>query len=599
MLKVGQLATETDEGKAIIAKLDTANAHVRRSRKITDIQRDKAIYNNISRREDGTEDPRFKSSILPQYFRAYEIQAEHLPNTYPIREGASQVELSAISSIKDTIHEDSMLSSVYLDLIRNNFRTEGPGILELGFSADGNTIPVRSCQFANFYTDYDKDTLAYDAMDTNDLHAHWAAHKVPINRKQFEKMFPKFKGKVLAGDPVGITPASSTNETVNNTVIDDKDTIWTVWYYNDLDEEKVVIAGGNKRICDVVQGDAYPYRIKRRRLKKPVAFLPFVDFHYTMTGAEGICTPSQVGVVADIVRVDEDILTHGTDVVVKSVNPILAVFGGGEQGVKGSGKMREIFENAWKLQRLGKSEIVPLDEQARVDSIAPDPSIIGNLAAAQRLVYSQMAARTGFDPNLATQQEMKATVFIGKTKAEIQAINALYRLNRDKFNMMEERLIALAAHYWAKDEREVNIVVNEDRGQEHAMSISTLLPTLKEWDGRFETDVDLKMPLSTGEKENALGVLTAEKTRIFWNVNWTSVDQIMTEIDALVGRARLAGLEDYFKKSRLLEEAKSVEMTRNPEQVGEADDTARLMEGGDVPKDVREELSPNTALAQE
>lgn len=582
-----------------LEKIWTQETSPRRSRKIVEIQRDKAIYNAIIRRTENMQEAEIKSSLPHKLFRAYEIQADHLPHTIPDDDtGESQVVLNMVESVKDVLYADANMDSILLDIIQNGSRTDGTIPVQIGFNDDGDFVSVRTIEFANFYTDYDKDKLAEDSSDENPRYARWCAVKVGMNRKQFNGAFPDFADKVEAGDPTIDTVVGATNATVNNKQTH-KDEIFVVYAYSLENKGKyVVFAGAKADLLLKEEGADYKYKYKKLNGKE-YCFLPFGIFRQSTLG-EGICAMSQVGLLADLARIDQDITTTAMPVITRAVNQILAVFSA-DSGTSG-GAMKKQLDQAWKLQRMGRPSLMTFDAEAKIQSIAPDAGIINSFQAARDLIYRMAGDRFGVNFFDLANTEEKSTIFIGKTKAEMQAINAWFRINRKEFDGLAKKMVALSAKYWKKDNRKIAVLLDEGTGDTTTLDLRTALDSIKEWGGRFKTDVDLKMPLSTSEKNDVLVGLSIEKNNIKYQIPWESPEEINTDIDTLIARARISGVEDYFRKADIMKEIMIIynrKMGGLQTGEGQPEDVEMMGEGlNPANEEVARELSPNKFLAE-
>lgn len=590
------------------SKINASSIHTRRLDKISDIKRDKDIDNNLRKRIDKSDDPRVKTSLYFKLYRTFEIQSELLPNTRPVSEKWGSVELAAISSLKDTIYMDGMYADLFQMIVNKRMRTDGATFVEIGFSPDGSFIKPKAHQFANVFTDWDADYMAVDERDTGEEYAKWIAFRVRMSKERAKKTFPD---KVFqTGDFLPDMTYGAENKNAGGQMqANDPDSVSFYYCYSIEDTPQYcILAGSGATVIDEGEGKENYMRFIKRANGKEYAFLPAVDLHFTRVGA-GLCTMSMVGMMADIANSDQRINDIALPALKKVVNKIVAVFGTAGASLDGlEERAREEILMGLERQTLGINPIIALPNGTSMQTISPDAGVINDFIAVDGILMGKANSRFDIDFVKLSNDDVKATVFVGKTKAELQAISAVYKINRGALNRMADYSLALAKFWRLDDKRDVKVQVDDETGYSVSISLDEMLLSIQEWDGNFETDVDLKMPLSTGDKSDAIVQLEAQKQNIFYGKRFSSLDEIIDEIDLLIQRAVMAGLEELYKKPVLIKKAQAILNARNGAAIGNAMPAAAFGGGGmgssgktgfdNVNKDVSQELAPQTMLAE-
>lgn len=582
--------------------------HQRRLTKLSDIDRDKKINKELTKRIEQADDPFVKSSLWFKLFRTFEIQSELLPKTTATKKGASFAELNIVDSSKDLIYEDGNYGDTYLKVNNDGYRKEGITFVEIGYNQTDDFIALKRHEFANVFTDYDKDTIATDQSDEDPNSARWAAVRVGMELGQALQIYPEMEGKITKGDFVAQERSGVLNSTAGNTfspTATDKVYLYYCWSIINDEPEMIVFCGGNAEVAEYHKGKDYPHWVKRSN-GKAYAYVPLVDMHFTRVG-EGICTMSQIGVMADVAGADQKISNIALPGIKKVVNKIVAVFG--PEGMEAEGAdayVRDALMLAQERQSLGINPLVPLPAGTTMQTISPDSGIIGEYASARQQIYEIASDRFDIDFQRLSNDDVKATVFVGKTKTELQAISGLYKLNRSGYNRIAEYSIGLAANNWRiTEERTVDALINEASDDSVKLNASVVIASLKDWTGRFTTDVDIRIPLSTADKSAAMLDLNGEEFNIYYGRPWNTIEEIQRDLIKLNQRARLAGLEDYYKMSDLLKKAQSIvqknaaaAQTALGQQEQSGVNPGEGASVDNVNQDVQAELAPQRALAE-
>lgn len=572
-----------------------------RIKKMDEVKEDMDILEALTDRVPNKSQIQVKPSLYFKLLRIYDVQASLLPKTFAKKERASQAELSIVDSAKDLIYNDAGMDEVYQDVIKS-FKTEGTAIVQIGFDTEGDLIPIERCELGEIFLDSNVDSISTDSLRKS-RNALWVIREVNLKYSEFLNIFPHMEGKVFPGSPgQKETRDVFMRDSDENLEIKDSERIGVQYAYS-ISEKKnpiqAIYAGSNSVLVeDIKQGKDYPFWAKRRNGRE-YAFLPFVDFHYSLT-KRGFYSMSMIGMMKDLAEGFRRILNASLPVFEKSVNKILFLFGAKDD------QFVEEMQLALETQKLGLNPMIAVgNESARIESIAPD-SIFSDFEAAKKVIFDEASDRFDIDFARLSQETVKATVFIGKTKTELQAISGLYTINRHGFNRIAKYVTSIAGKFWKKsDKRIVDVFISEEEIESVPLPLSDALDVIKEYDGAFETDVDIKIPLSSSDKAQAMIEMEQGVQNLFYNIPFQSIEEIDVDIDSLVKRAALRGLDDIYTKAKLIKKAQDIIKSRQQQQealqaeaVGIEQEDAAVPQGNDVNRDVAAELSPNKLLAE-
>jgi len=133
------------------------------------------------------------------------------------------------------------------------------------------------------------------------------------------------------------------------------------------------------------------------------------------------------------------------------------------------------------------------------------------------------------------------------------------------------------------------------------MDMGTALASIKDWSGRFYTESDLRMPMSTQDKAQSLLEVGQVFQNLFYNIPFASVEELDLDISGFLELVSLRDLDHVYPRHKLIEKAQKILEARNQGQpVGEGEQPPEeaAQETPGVVEDVKRELAPATVLAQ-
>lgn len=557
--------------------------------KLQEIEEDLGILEDLTEGLPQTDRPQMKPSMYFKLLRLYDTQANKLPTIHAAREGADIAELSLVNSTKDILFADAGMDEVWKDCLQG-FKADGTSVVQIGFNEDGDIIPVERCELAEIFFDAAKSQIASDS-ERKGRNVKTIIREVNVTYGEFIDMFPEWEGRVSPGSP-GNEERKDVFQATDQSDLDQSSKV-TIHYAYSITKSKnpvcVVYAGSNATIIEKLEGKSYPYW-KRLSNGKEVAFLPFVDFHFSSV-KRGFFSISMIGMMKDAGEAYRKILNASLPVFSRAVNPIIMLLGSKEQ------RTIEEMKLASEMQDLGLNPTIAVGEDnVAMQTIAPK-GVFQEFEAARTAVFRDLAMRYDINFQALEEVEQTATEFVGKTKTEIKAIAGLYTINKTAFDRLAQYMVALASKYWkATDDRLMDVVVDDDEGDTIPVEVGQALIGLKDWAGHFETEVDLRVPTSTADKATAITEILTELTNLLNAVPFANEDEAAPFVALIEEKIALRELDGVITRPRLKKMVKSVIQRRAPQETGIAQDVP-VDETSVEAQDVQRELAPQSFLA--
>jgi len=567
--------------KDFIKAHDLYKTNTERLNKLEDIEDDYEELEYYSRPTNVRNE--VKPGAIFKILRVYDTEAKQLPKVKPFDEQASLTTLSIVDSAKTQIWQDGGVQDVWDD-VRQRFKSEGTAIVQMGYDSGGEYIPMECSELAEMYFDASKNNIASDSSRTGKT-IKTIIREVKTDYGTLKGMYPDLWDKVTPGSP---SASNESREVYNRTTESEQDESADVYihYAYSIEDGKnptfCVYAGGNALKLELHQGKEYPFW--RKQGKKKVAFLPFIEFHATDT-RRGFYSPSVIGLAKDKTRPMASALFTSMPIFAKRVNPILLMLGSNQD-------VSEQMSLATELQEMGESHIIQTQDQAQIQTVSPQ-SIFAEVEEMRVMLYRELSAAFGFNVQELEEVEQSATEFVGKTKAELKAIGGLYKINTKGFSKLAEYAIALAAENWkTSDEREINFT--DDAGVEGNLAFNIALMELKEWTGTFIVETDLKMPMSTQDKAQAINEINALLINQAYSIPFKSMDEVELRIATIEAMAGMRDLDNIFTKPKI---SRVFELVLEGQEQAIVDAQAPQVEG-EPDQTVEQELAPQAALAE-
>ena len=175
----------------------------------------------------------------------------------------------------------------------------------------------------------------------------------------------------------------------------------------------------------------------------------------------------------------------------------------------------------------------------------------------------------------------------------MKAIGGLYKINTSGFAKLAEYAVALAAENWKmSDEREIKFT--DDAGTEGKLAFNIALLELKEWTGTFIVETDLKMPMSTQDKAQAINEINQLLISMAYTIPFSSMDEVELRIATVEAMAGMRDLDHVFTKPKISKVFELVLAGQQQQQVNVQPPTVE----GTEEVSIEQELAPQAMLAE-
>lgn len=546
---------------------------------------------------DTSKRPKVKSSMLFFALNSFDSDIINLPKIAPTGNVLQATDRNLIDAIREEIFEDSGMDEVWSDILYS-FKAEGTAIVQLGFDGDDSVIPIEKCDLAELYFDSKLPKLAGKNVRTGKM-VKTIIREVVMSYSEFVSKFPDHEGWVMVGSPTSAVQSLLDNQTVFKDGQVDQNGDVHVFYCYSIAKEKnpvmLVFAGGTAAIIDRKAGKEYPfYEVMPNGKRRP--YLPFVDFHFSNV-RRGFYSMSILGMLKDISESYEKGFNAILPVFHKAVNPIVMLFGNSDE------RINEEIQIASELQALGDTPIISIgSENVDMKTLTPGEGVFSALEQLRIVSLRDATQRFGINFQALEEVEQSATEFVGKTKATAVAKNAIYKINARGLSRLAKLITQLAILYWKSDDsRLVKFDITEDGTISEAIPMGELLILLKEMTFDFDVETDIRIPMSTQDKDQAMQEMENSVRLLFYNTPFQSVEEIMPEIEALYARAVFRNMDNIYTKKRLVDKANIIINART-QAIAPEQNTSSPQEGQPIEKqlsqDIKKELAPQTFLSQ-
>jgi hypothetical protein len=152
--------------------------------------------------------------------------------------------------------------------------------------------------------------------------------------------------------------------------------------------------------------------------------------------------------------------------------------------------------------------------------------------------------------------------FEGKQQREFVALKAIAEQNQDEFARVSENAVKCGLDLHPRDDgRKIRVQIETEEGipMEQVIEVKDAIKLLEseKWDGVFQTDTNVRLPIGEDEKGKLLqGIELGLKELV--QSQATELEQIKPIINSLWHKVQMAELEGRIPYSDILESAKSV-----------------------------------------
>lgn len=578
-----------------------------RNEKKTAVAEDKRIYRLLSSNLPSDDNnPDFFSSDVPpmmmkgtlyfQIMRKYDESGIKLPKIKATKKGRNDADTQMVTAVKDHIFDVGEFEDAYEDVF-DGFKAEGTVVMQIGFVDD--RISYEKVDLMDVHFDPIGITINNGKSRRKGRTIKWAVRSVEMEYKDFIEMFPEFAGKVAQGSPQSETSQSQGTDDLPDeslrTSIGSRITVHYAYNIGSLEPVMAIYAGGSATLIEKKSGKDYPFFDTSGK-----AFLPFEIFQFVRSPSNGLYRPSIIGIIKDGAEALKRMMNQALPNIARSVNPYVFLFGTTDD------RIREEMKVYNQMQELGQTPIIMAgDQQVSMQNVAP-ASVFNEFEGFKKIILDDMGARIGLNLRVFEEVEQTATEFVGKDRQENTSISSLNRVNKRTFEGIAEKSIALAQRFWkSNDETEINLSITTTNGVQEDLPIpfKALLELLKEWDGKFIADTDVKSPMTEQERSQGIDEINAQLSNILNATNFTTKEQIKPTVDLLFEKIVLRELDNVVSRPELDRMIGSIIQERQPKPEQGTDGSQQNVPGVESQRETEEkqaskELSPLSFLAR-
>jgi hypothetical protein len=592
-----QIDAMDEDVKGFCECVRSAVEDTNRIKKMTTLQEDIDLYENqfadLPSYSDSSileRPPLMKASLYQHLFQKYEVGAKKIPKLVPEKENVPELDRAMIQSVADEVMMRGGFSETYEKDIFQKFKYEGCPVIQIGF--DGDVVDFDSPALNEMYFD-PAGSYLQRKTGKHGRNCKWAVREVRMDTASAHNFLRSVGREDLIGKITYGTPY--TEDDNQSTVEDARDYSMHRHFvfhfgYSITDEQNpvyCVYGGGSKTLVLKETGKDYRYRLNG----KPI--LPFDMFHFT-NERYGIYSPSMIGVIKDGAEALKNALNKMLPNLARAVNPYIFLLGDTDQ------RTIEEMKAYNSMQEQGYTPVITASgEGVQMQSVAPNADQIWSAFERMRsVVLNEIGQRLRINFRVFEEVEQTATEFVGRETQENKQVASLNRDNKYTWEWCADFTIALLKEYGStKDKREIIVRVAGQKSEEQfTFSVGEVLAVLTDWDGWFVAYTDIKTPMTTQERRQAVATTIARLTEFLQGMNFTTMEQAEPLIDAIYEEVVMNEQEQIITKQKLIAMAQSLIEQRGGGMAMEGGESAMIPEESEVPQDVqRERASPKLA----
>jgi len=436
---------------------------------------------------------RFKDDFLLQTSRRFSEEGTTLPK--PIARSAKKQawQGTVAESILERQYDWSYFYETYQQLFEA-LKTDGLSFLHLSQN-DDKTIDYAHRELGDVV--FDPNATDFNDDPRQESAPQWAIVKYEYT---YDKALEYLKeltgedwdGNIMLGDPaMSESDYRDITDRYKDGEVEDKVGVW-MCYHLRKNKFAVVVGGGSTK--------AYESEIPFKARTKTGGWkprMPLIAFQFSAE-KKGAYPMSMYGLIKDVSDQYRDALDRAFQHFKIQMNPYMFLFT--EAGTSVLKQMRE----AEKHQELGAPPLIlaPSAESPRLETMQGNVDVIGQLEQFRVLCQDKIAARLGMNPRQQEQVSQTFSEFERKNQMENQAIAFINRLNKKAFSLVANFTIDLVIKYGAPKTKEtLDVTFEDDQGRiTQNLDFKTVVDMLDDWQGRFEIDTNIKIPISATEK---------------------------------------------------------------------------------------------------
>lgn len=444
---------------------------------------------------------RFKDSFLLQLSRRYTEEGNDIPKPF----ANSRNDQKTMGEVAEAIQEREYSFSYFFKTISKIFNSEKTdGMAFLHFGVLNGKVNLQRRELAKVW--FDSNATEFNEPPESDDAPKWAVIAFDYSYKEAVKLANKMSGGSWEGRLLPGAPITSDSKYKNVT---DKwkdggdtkdDTVTFHLAYHLIEDKFCVYAGAAAGL--IVQPEKIKFRPKDIRGERRPR-LPLVAFEFSGE-KKGAFPLSLYGAAKDITESYRDLLDRAFQHFKMQINPFIFLFSDA-----GSSIIQQM-KGATQLQELGSPPIIlaPGAEKTRMESIQPNSNALDMLLNYKGLAVNELAERLGLNISKGENVKQPFSTFERRNQFENLAIANHNNINKSAFAMCADYVVDMHVLYnVGSDKEKVTITFEGEGGESLTKQINypIAVKMIKEWDGNFSVDTNVKIPINSEEKFETMG----------------------------------------------------------------------------------------------
>ena len=472
-------------------------------------------------------------------------------------------------------------------------KTDGMAFIHLGFRDGEINFQRRECADVIF----DPDCTDFNGDPSSDDSPACAVVRFRYNYQKGLAVVKGLTGADWTGKIVPGVPSANDQEFRN---LNDKysngekglpDDMTIDFGYHLQTDKFIVIAGSSA--TKIMEGPI-PFKVRNKR-GKLVKRIPVLAFEFS-DEKKGPYPISLYSIIKDVAVQYTDALDRAFQHFKINMNPYLFLF------TDAGSTILKQMRQATKNQDLGAPPLIlaPTGENVRMESVDPNADVFTQLQRFRDIAQDALGARLGM--NFRQQEQVRQTFseFERKNQFENQAIAFVNRVNKKAHSMMANYTFdMIRQHGEVPTDEKLLVTFKTEDGDEFSeeLKFSTAIEAVRDWNGTFDVDVNIKLPVTSTEKMATINEINAIMSADIVNTMITTPDMGRMKTDVVWEKVRLRDLEDIFNRTTIAKFYESIvqrntgaQQAQAGEQEGMATSEAarRGMTGEEVEVEARE-----------
>lgn len=395
-------------------------------------------------------------------------------------------------------------------------------------------LEYRNIDSANFF----KDPAARDVSDSDWIGVRYEFSNEEA-KNQLELLY-KYKGDIAFGDVLSINDKKASGDNSED-LLADRTAVYEFW--NKATQVRIVFAGMNGEVVQMLEGDDYPLFNRFGQAELPVAQLDATPFKFNGYAL------SYIDVAKDITEQKKRQFNQVLPYFDRVSNQLLAI-----TGITPLEDIAAQIQDAEEYQAQGMVPFLSLtDPNAKVTPVFPS-DITAPLERIRNIFTDELGDRLGLDLRInreASGAGVPTATQIDQRKAtHVRAISNINNINIDNFYKRLSHLTLDYARALWDDTDDRKIVINKGGQSEYILPLGEAIQVTKDWKGDFEVDTSVESNLNRNEQ---IIVVQEIKQNFLKDLQIPALSEaeIKPLADTMKAHIKLVGMDKYYQDNEV------------------------------------------------